>query len=184
MVQTAKHTEAVYAGSFDPVTYGHLDIIFQAAAMMDTLHVVVACNSSKSPIFTPQERADMVRDEINSIVIPRLAQAGHNHNIQVHTHGGLMAAFMKANNAPYFVRGLRLGTEFDKEYPSIIVNRNEYPVFTPVFLCSTDPALQVVSSSIAREVAAFSGSSLHKYVSPAVEKQLVDRMNKLGLIKP
>lgn len=177
----AKTHAAVYPGSFDPHTRGHLDIIFQAAAMFSRLYVVVGVNPGKNPLFTPEERADMLRQDIEDHVRPRLIAAGQDCDIRVEKHGGLTAAFMKAHDAHYYVRGLRMGTEFDTEYPALVAGRNEYKDFTPVFLCTTNPGLQIVSSSLAREVARFGGDSLDRYVTPAVQRHLEARVAQRGL---
>ena len=166
----------VYAGTFDPVTKGHLDIIFQAAALMDKLYVVVSVNTAKNPLFSDDERATMVQQDIETVVKPKLAALGLPCNIEVKKNAGLTAAFMKAHNAPYYVRGLRIGSEFDQEYPAVIGGKGEYKDFTPVFLCVTDPALHVVSSTLAREIARFRGDSLENYVTPEVAQKLKERM--------
>jgi len=166
----------VYAGSFDPITKGHLDIIFQAAKLLDTLYIVVGVNSAKTPLFTAEERIAMIRHEIAAITEPALKQAGIKCEIKVAKHPGLTAAFMKAHDAPFYIRGLRLGTEFDAEYPAIVISKREYPAFTPVFLCAADPALQVVSSSMARELQRFGGKSMDALVTPYVAQKLKARL--------
>ncbi len=171
----------VYAGSFDPVTRGHLDIIFQAATLMDRLYVVVGVNATKTPLFTADERAEMIRQDIEDIVKPKLKAMGRRCRIDVAAHGGLTAAFMKAHDAPFYVRGLRMGFEFDAEYPQLVAGRNEYAGFTPVFLCASDPQLHVVSSTIAREVERFGGESTEKYVTPRTAEKLRARMTERGL---
>ena len=176
-----KAKTGVYAGSFDPVTKGHLDIIFQAATLLDTLYVVVGVNPGKTPLFSDTERQDMIRHEIKTLIAPQLKAAGHKCKIEVKTHGGLTAAFMKAHNAPYYVRGLRLGTEFDAEYPAIVVSKREYKDFTPLFFCTAKPDLQVVSSSMARELERFGGQSMKDLVTPYVGKKLKKRIDERGL---
>lgn len=179
--KASQHTAGVYAGSFDPVTRGHLDIIFQAACLFSRLHVVVGVNPGKNPLFTPDERVAMVRHEIDTVIAPRLQAQGRVCDIYVEKNGGLTAAFMKAHNAPFYVRGLRLGMEFDAEYPTLVAGRLEYDAFKPVFLCTTDPHLQIVSSSLAREVERFGGASIGHYVTPYVEQKLRQRMGEKGL---
>ncbi len=170
----------VYAGSFDPVTRGHLDIIFQAASLLPKLYVVVGVNTDKNPIFTDDERTEMMRHEIDTVVRPRLKKAGLSCDIRVERNDGLTATFMEAHNAPFYVRGLRLGMEFDKEYPSLVAGHLEYKDFKPVFLVTTKPDLQIVSSSLAREIGHFNGKSLGHYVTPYVEKKLRQRMGEKG----
>lgn len=170
----------VYAGSFDPITRGHLDIIFQAAKLMDRLYVVVGVNTSKQPLFTGAERVAMIRAEIADEVLPRLKKMGLSCDIRVAEHGGLTAQFMKANGAPFYIRGLRMGMEFDAEYPALVAGQGEYADFTPVFLCTTDPHLQIVSSSLARELGRFGGKSLERYVTKRVAAALEERIAARG----
>src|SRR5947207_467747 len=118
-----KETAGVYAGSFDPVTKAHLDIILQAARLLSRLVVVVGVNSEKNPWFTDEERIEMLRHEIEHVVKPQLAAEGIKCDITVEYNTGLTAAFMKANNAPFYVRGLRPGNDFDSEYPVAMANR-------------------------------------------------------------
>lgn len=175
---TEQSRTGAYAGSFDPVTKGHTDIILQAAGLLDRLYVVVGVNPSKTPLFTPDERVEMIRGEIDAAVRPALSSPC---DIRVETHTGLTAAFMKAHGAPYYVRGLRRGTEFDDESQAITASRLQHPGFTPVFLCASDPRLQDVSSSVARELARFGGQGLEHYVSPAVAEKLKKRIEERGL---
>ncbi len=79
---------------------------------------------------------------------------------------------MKANNAPFYVRGLRPGSDFDTEYPVAMANRAEYPELTPVFFLASDPGLNYVSSSISRELARHRGESLEHHVTPFVAEKL------------
>ena len=171
----------VYAGSFDPVTRGHLEIVFEAAKLMDTLYIVVAVNPGKSPLFTPEERVAMIEKDIRDVIRPRLQKAGISCDIQVKQHQGLTAHFMKAHNAPFYIRGLRMGTEFDAESAAMTVGRNEYKDFTPVFMTVANPALQTTSSSIARELEMFGGNSIKKFVTPQVAKKLKARVEERGL---
>ena len=166
----------VYAGTFDPITKGHLEIIFHAAAAMDKLYVVVGVNPSKNPIFTPDERIEMITKDINDTIKPRLAAAGFKCDIDVKKHAGLTTDFMQAHNAPFYIRGLRLGMEFDTEYPAVLASKNEYPEFIPLYTCVTDPSLHAVSSTLAREIARFGGRSLESYVTPDTAEKLRNRM--------
>jgi pantetheine-phosphate adenylyltransferase len=180
-IMTGKPKSGVYAGSFDPVTKGHMDIILQAALLLDRLYVVVGVNPGKSPLFTPEERLEMIREEIDRITKPALKAAGKSCDIKVEKHTGLTATFMKAHDAPYYVRGLRRGTEFDDESSAVAASRLQYGEFTPVFLCSSDAKLQDISSTAARELARFDGKGLEHYVSPAIEARLKKRIDERGL---
>ncbi len=171
----------VYPGTFSPITRGHLDIILQAAKLMDKLYVVVAINPAKDPLFTSAERVDMARAEITDYVLPRLKTAGIKCDIAVVEHSGLTAHFMKEHSAPFYIRGLRMGTEFDAEYPALVAGQREYKDFTPVFLCSSDPYLHIASSNLARELEAFNGTTLNLYVTPRVAEKLKQRITERGM---
>lgn len=173
-----KNKSGVYAGSFDPITKGHLDIIYQAATLLDRLYIMVGVNPGKNPLFTPDERVAMIRHEIDTITKPKLKKNGWKCDIRIEKHDGLTAHFMKAHNAPFYVRGLRIGMEFDNEYPALIAGKGEYKEFTPLFFCTADPLLQVVSSSMARELERFNGKTTGKYVTPHVHKLLRKRMDE------
>jgi pantetheine-phosphate adenylyltransferase len=162
----------VYAGSFDPVTRAHLDIIFQAARVLPRLIVVVGVNSEKNPWFTDEERVEMLKHEIEHVVKPKLAAKGKSCEISVQYNSGLTAAFLKANNAIVNVRGLRPGNDFDNEYPMAMVNHDENPDLMTIFLIASDPALNHVSSSFSRELARLEGQSLEQQVTPYVAEKL------------
>lgn len=167
-----KEKTGVYAGSFDPVTKAHLDIILQAARIFPRLIVVVGVNSEKNPWFTDEERVEMLRHEIEHDIKPKLAAMGKSCDITVEYNSGLTAAFMKANNAAIYVRGLRPGSDFDTEYPVAMANHAEYPDLMTVFFVASDPALNHVSSSISRELARHHGQSLEHHVTPYVAEKL------------
>ncbi len=136
---------------------------------------MVGVNSEKNPWYTDEERIEMLRHEIETVVKPRLAAEGKSCDITVEYNSGLTAAFMKANNAPFYVRGLRPGNDFDSEYPVAMANRAEYKELVPLFLIASEPALNNVSSSIARDLARHHGVSLGAHVTPYVEEKLKAR---------
>lgn len=173
---------AVYAGSFSPITRGHHDIILQAARSYDELIIAIGVNPQKQPLFTEAERIAMIEHDIKTHIEPALKADGVQCKLRVVSFEGTTARFMKANDAPFYVRGLRLGTEFDAEFPSLMVSKNIYPDFTPVFFCSTNPKLQTVSSTVAREVCKFGEDDiLEEYVTPHVKDQLITRMKALKM---
>jgi pantetheine-phosphate adenylyltransferase len=168
---------AVYAGSFSPITRGHHDIIMQAARTFDEVIVAVGINPGKMPLFTDAERVAMIEHDIKTHIAPALVAEGVKCNLLVASFNGTTARFMQANDAPFYVRGLCAGTEFDAEFASLMVSKNIYPAFTPVFFCSTNPKLQSVSSTIAREVCKFGEDQiLGEYVTDHVKDKLIERM--------
>lgn len=173
---------AVYAGSFSPITRGHHDIILQAARAYDELIIGIGINPQKQPLFTEAERAAMIEHDIKTHIEPVLRAEGVKCTLRVVSFEGTTARFMQASNAPFYVRGLRLGTEFDAEFPSLMVSKNIYPAFTPVFFCSTNPKLQTVSSTVAREVCKFGEDQiLDDYVTPHVKDKMIERMRQLKM---
>lgn len=166
----------VYAGTFDPVTRGHLDIIAQAARVVPRLIVLVGVNAGKNPVFTADERVEMLRREIEAHIKPALAAEGISCDLRVEKYSGLTAAFMEAHNAPFYIRGLRPGTDFDNEYPIAMAGRREYAQFQPLFFVASDANLNYVSSSLARELAKLGGKSLGAHVTPYVEEKLSERL--------
>lgn len=171
----------VYAGSFDPITKGHLGIIFEAARLMDRLYVMVGVNPAKQPLFSAAERVAMIKKDVREFLRPRLKDAGIACDIRVRQHQGLTAHFMQAHNAPFYIRGLRMGTEFDAEHAALVAGRNEYKDFTAVFLTLADTNLQSTSSSLVRELEMLGGKSVSKYVTPHVAKKLKERVEERGL---
>jgi pantetheine-phosphate adenylyltransferase len=173
---------AVYPGSFGPITLGHHDIIIQAARAFDELTIAVGVNHEKQPIFTDQERVEMIEHDIKTHIMPELEKAGVKCDLKVARFNGATARFMKEVGADFYVRGLRLGTEFDQEMPSIAVSRQINPAFTPVFFCGSEEKLQTVSSTVARELCKLGEDDLlDQYVTPHVAQTLTQRMDELGM---
>ncbi|MDP3276189.1 MAG: pantetheine-phosphate adenylyltransferase [Deltaproteobacteria bacterium] len=153
---------AVYPGTFDPLTLGHVDIIRRALTLFDRLIVAVAHNERKQPWFSLQERMDMVRTSVDS---PGLV---------VDTIEGLLVDYTKAQGAIAIIRGLRNGEDLAYESNMTLMNRRLAPSIDTVFLLS-DPAHMFVSSSLVKEVASF-GGAVDEFLSPAVAASLRDRV--------
>lgn len=148
---------AVYAGSFDPITLGHLDVIIRASRVFSKVIVGVGINSSKAPFFLPGDRKDLilrVRDE-NKLL-----------NVEVEIFAGLLVDFCRERDASVIVRGLRFGSEFETELNIAHTNSALCPEIETVFL-GTSPGHSFVSSSNAREVARYAGD-LSKFVPDLV----------------
>ncbi|QCW51371.1 pantetheine-phosphate adenylyltransferase [Nocardioides dongxiaopingii] len=137
-------SRAVCPGSFDPVTHGHLDIIGRAASLFDEVIVAIGVNPSKSRLFGPEERTEMLRRAVEPFA-----------NVRVEGFTGLVTDFCLAHDAPAIVKGLRASSDFDYEMPMAQMNSALTGVET-VFL-PTSTRQSFVSSSLVKEVAAFGG---------------------------
>lgn len=150
---------AIYAGSFDPITHGHEDLIHRSLAFVDRLIVAIAVNVSKQPLFTFEERAEFVR-----------AAVGDNPRIEVHQFQGLLVDFAREKGARLFIRGLRAVSDFEYEYQMALMNRHLSSEQETVFMV---PSLDTtyISASLVREVARF-GGKLDGLVHPSVADAL------------
>ena len=153
---------AVYPGSFDPVTKGHLDIIKRASRMFDKLIVAVLINSAKQPLFTTEERVEMLRECCKDMP-----------NVEIKSFDGLTVNFAKANHATVMVRGLRAVTDFENEIQLAQTNHALMPGIETMFL-ATSIKWSYLSSTIVKE-AAFYGSDISKFVTPNVEKAVSEK---------
>ncbi|HEV2739084.1 MAG TPA: pantetheine-phosphate adenylyltransferase [Candidatus Elarobacter sp.] len=146
---------AIYPGSFDPMTRGHLDVIERAAAIFDKVVVAVVVNPQKrEPLFTLAEREKMIS-----------ASVAHLPNVEVTHFRGLLADFVRGTGATVIVKGLRVVSDFESEMSTALMNRSLSAVDT-VFLPS-DPRWSFVSSTLVKEVYSL-GADVAEYVPPAV----------------
>ena len=150
---------AVYPGSFDPATYGHLDVIRRAAVSFDKVIVGVLHNSSKSPLFSVEERVKILTKATKDIP-----------NVEVKAFEGLSVNFARENHAQVIVRGLRAVTDFEYELQMAQTNRVLEPEVDTTFLI-TSLEYAYLSSTVVKEVAAF-GGDIHKFVPDFVEKEI------------
>ena len=149
----------IYPGSFDPVTRGHEDIIGRSLKFVDRLIVAVAVNSSKTPLFTLDERMAFLR---------RVTE--EYPQVEVRSFEGLLVQFAAAQGATLVVRGLRAVSDFEYEFQMGLMNRQLAPALETVFLMP-DQNLTYLSSSLVREVAAF-GGDVSEFVHPLVLQAL------------
>lgn len=155
---------AVYPGSFDPITLGHLDIAARAARLFEELHILVVHNPTKSPRFSSEERVELIRASLAELKIEGPAK------IVIDTlDGGLLVNYCKMVGADALVKGFRTSVDLDYELPMAQVNRDLAGVET-VFI-PADPVHGHVSSSLVRQVADLDGK-VDKYVSPSVARAL------------
>ena len=158
---------AVYPGSFDPVTLGHLDIIERSAHMMDHLIVGVLQNNSKTPLFSVEERVKMLEDVTSYLP-----------NVEVRAFGGLLVDFVHQCQADVIVRGLRAITDFEYELQMAQTNHKLEPSVETVFL-TTSLEYSYLSSTIVKEVAFYHGD-ISKFVPDVVRERIREKMNQNG----
>jgi pantetheine-phosphate adenylyltransferase len=153
---------AVYPGSFDPPTKGHEDLVRRSLALADRLIVAVAVNVVKQPLFSVDERLEMLR-----------AAVGDDPRVSFQSFDGLLAEFAKRIGATIIVRGLRAVSDFEYEFQMALMNRQLHPSLETVFLV---PAVDLtyLSSSLVREVARF-GGDVTPLVHPKVAAALTQR---------
>lgn len=150
---------AVCPGSFDPVTNGHLDIIKRGSNVFDTLYVVVLNNSSKNPLFTVQERIELLKQVTESIP-----------NVVVESYSGLLMEYAKQKQASAILRGLRAVSDFEYEMQITSVNRVLDKEIETLFMM-TNNQYSFLSSSIVKEVAKY-GGNISELVPPVVKEAL------------
>ncbi|MFM2030544.1 MAG: hypothetical protein RI927_164 [Actinomycetota bacterium] len=155
---------AVYPGSFDPITLGHLDIASRAAKLFDELHILVVHNPSKAPRFSSEERVELIRSSLGELKI-----AGPAKIVIDTLDGGLLVNYCKMVGATALVKGFRTSVDLDYELPMAQVNRDLAGVET-VFI-PADPVHGHVSSSLVKQVADLDGQ-VGKYVSESVARAL------------
>lgn len=136
---------AVYPGSFDPITNGHLDIIKRASRVYDKVVVGVLSNKSKTPLFTAEERVDMIKRVTKEL-----------DNVEVDTFEGLLVDFTKSKNATVIVKGLRTVADFEYEFQMALLNKALNPEYETMFMM-TDTKYSYISSSMVKELAGFHG---------------------------
>ncbi len=150
---------AVYPGSFDPITNGHLDIIKRAAKLYDKVIVGVLSNSNKNPLFTAEERVDMIKSSVYDI-----------SGVYVNSFSGLLVDFAAQNNASVIVKGLRTVADFEYEFQMALLNKALNPDYETVFLM-TNTKYSYISSSMVKEVA-----KLHGDLTGFVPSGIIERI--------
>jgi pantetheine-phosphate adenylyltransferase len=154
---------AVYAGSFDPITRGHEDLVRRSLQFVDRIVVAVATNSTKQPLFTVDERVEFIR-----------AAVGDDDRVEVRQFHGLLVEFAQSIGARLIIRGLRAVADFEYEFQMALMNRHLAPALETVFMV---PSLETtyISSSLVREVARFRGDItglVHPTVADALRARL------------
>jgi pantetheine-phosphate adenylyltransferase len=148
---------AIYPGTFDPITNGHLDIIERAIKVFDTVIVTIARNSSKNPLFSDKERLEMIREVVKGM-----------KQVEVDSFEGLLVNYAKKRNATAVLRGLRAISDFEYEFQLALTNRKLNATIETVFLMPGE-RYTYLNSTIVREIARLSGD-VSDFVPPIVKK--------------
>ena len=157
---------AIYPGSFDPITSGHLNIIRRAANIFDRLIVCVMGNSAKAPMFTQQERVDMIRSVVQDIP-----------NVEVDASGDLLAEYARRKGSCVIVKGLRAGSDFENEFQMALINHKINPDLDTMFLTS-EHQYMYLSSSTVKELGNYDvdlSDFLPEQIIPVFKKRITDR---------
>jgi pantetheine-phosphate adenylyltransferase len=160
----------IYPGTFDPITNGHTDIIRRALHVVDRLVIGVARNDGKGPLFSTDERVEIVRDEIAHLGEPDAAE-----RIEVRPFSTLLMNFAESVEAGVIIRGLRAVSDFEYEFQMAGMNARLNPRIETVFLMASD-RFQFISSRFVKEIGALGGDVSH-FVSPRVTARLLHRFN-------
>lgn len=162
--------KAIYAGSFDPVTLGHLDLIYRAIQVFDLVVVAIGINSAKKPLFSTEERIQLLQDTwVGKLTGP----ATYSSKIEVTCFEGLLVNYCHQNDIKIILRGLRAVTDFEYELGIAHANATQDQGIDTFFM-PTKPEFSFVSSSVVRELARH-GGQLSRYVPEGVEKALREK---------
>ena len=156
---------ALYPGSFDPLTMGHVDIIQRGSALFDIIIVAVLENVSKEPLFTVSERIEMIQDTFKT-----------SDNVETDAFSGLLVEYAAARKASTIVRGIRAISDFEFEFQMALMNRRLAPTIETVFMMPAEE-YSYVSSRIVKEVASL-GGKVTGLVPEGVEARLLERVRK------
>jgi pantetheine-phosphate adenylyltransferase len=156
---------AICPGSFDPVTNGHLNIISRAAAMFDKVIVVVMVNGNKQPLFSSEERVDLLRRA--TAAMP---------NVEIDSYGGLLADYAREKQANVIVKGLRALSDFEYEFQMALTNRKLNPAVETVFL-TTNAEYMYLSSSLVKQVAGF-GGDIREFVPGEIIQDILQKYGR------
>jgi pantetheine-phosphate adenylyltransferase len=158
-------TTAIYPGSFDPLTFGHIDILERSVRLFDRIVIAILTNSQKSPMFTIEERLAMVRDTVTQR-FPKV-------EIEVDVFHGLLVDYAKRKNAQVIVRGIRAVTDYEYELQMALMNRRLAPEIETVFMAPAEN-YSYLSSQLVKEIAGH-GGSVTGLVPERVEMRLKDK---------
>jgi pantetheine-phosphate adenylyltransferase len=151
----------IYPGTFDPITYGHLDVLARAAKLFDRVTVAIAHNAGKAPLFSTEQRLELVGAAVAVAKLP---------NVTVTSFGGLLVDFALAQKADAIIRGLRALSDFEFEFNMALMNRHLQPKIETIFVMPNEQ-FSYTSSSLVKQVAMFGGDVGH-FVPPNVAAAL------------
>lgn len=154
---------AIYPGTFDPITFGHLDIIRRAVEIADHLIIAVAKDTAKNPLFSLDERVELVRSEVRNF-----------HNVTVEKFEGLLVNYAAARNARFIIRGLRAVSDFEYEFQMFGMNAKLNPEIQTIFLPASEHS-QFIASKLVKEIARL-GGDVSQFVSRNVEANLLRKI--------
>lgn len=154
---------AVYPGTFDPVTYGHIDIIKRAARIFDELVVAVAHNAEKPSLFSTEERVDMLKKSV-----------GHIRNVKIDDFDSLVVKYVKSKGINVIIRGLRMISDFEYEFQMALTNRKLNKNIETIFMMPNE-SYSYLSSRLIKETASL-GANLGAFVPKFVEKKLKEKL--------
>lgn len=156
--------KAIFPGSFDPVTFGHIDVIKRGACLFDKLVIAVLINPIKKPLFSIDERIEFLKETTKNI-----------SNIQIDCFDGLLVDYAKKVNANVILRGLRMVTDFDYEFQMALINKKLEPSIETVFLI-TNERYSYLSSSAVKEIAKLKGGGFSEFVPEIVARKLKEKL--------
>jgi len=160
---------AVYPGSFDPITLGHLNIIRRTAAVFDKLYVCVMINSDKNPLFTCEERVEFIKRTVVRY-----------KNVMVESSEELLVEYMRKRNAKVIVKGLRAVSDFDREFQTALINRKLEPGIETLFMPSSEK-YTYISSSAVKEMTRY-GADLKTFVPHEIIDDLIAKVESEGMM--
>lgn len=161
-------TKAVFAGTFDPPTYGHLDIIQRASSLFDSVDILIAVNENKKTLFSQSEREEMLKDLVKDI-----------KNVEVHCWNGLVVDYASKTGAKVLIRGIRNSIDFAYEFDLSLMNRKLKSSIETLFIPTNQKYLLLKSSTI-KELAHF-GGDISEMVPPLIEKAIKDKLEQKKL---
>lgn len=168
MTETLNQHHAVYAGSFDPLTLGHLDIVQRAARLFERVTIAIGINPEKRTLFTPEERLQLIQQSIGGL-----------ENVDVQTFRGLTVEFIRQCGAAVLIRGMRTLSDIETEFTLTLANRALAPEVETVFLMASNKYTHV-SSSLIKQVAQLSAGDtaqqLRSFVPPAIITPLLEKL--------